>query len=160
MQDGSWYYAVNGQRQGPVSFDQLRQLTANGQISSGDLVWCEGMADWQPAGSIPALAPAPPPFAAPPPVQAQYGYAPAPVQYHTPIPTGPSSQGMAIAGFVCSLIIAPLGLIFSVVALNGMKTSGNPEGKGLAIAGLVIGIVFTSIWCLYIFGIASCLMRL
>ena len=156
MQDVGWYYAVDGQRQGPVPFDHLRQLAAAGQLSAGDLVWREGMADWQPAGTIPALAPAPAPFVAPPSMQPQYGYAPTPVQYHTPVQVGSSSQGMAIAGFVLSLLIAPLGLIFSLVALSGMKSSGNPEGKGLATAGMVLGIVFSSIYCLYFVGMASC----
>lgn len=50
----------------------------------------------------------------------------------------------AIVGFVTSLIIAPLGIIFSAIALGQIKRTGQ-KGKGLAIAGLVIGIVFTAI---------------
>jgi hypothetical protein len=50
-------------------------------------------------------------------------------------------------------------LIFSLIALNGMKTSPNQDGKGLAIAGAVISIVFLSLTCLYFVGIASCLSR-
>lgn len=50
----------------------------------------------------------------------------------------------AIVGFVCSLLIAPLGIIFSAIALGQIKRTGE-GGKGLALAGLIIGIVFTVI---------------
>jgi hypothetical protein len=48
----------------------------------------------------------------------------------------------AIVGFVTSLLIAPLGIIFSAIALGQIKKTGE-RGQGLAIAGLIIGIVFT-----------------
>src|SRR5205809_355015 len=54
-----WYYAQGGQQKGPVSGDALRQLLAAGQVSSGDLVWRDGMANWQPAGQVPEFASAP-----------------------------------------------------------------------------------------------------
>lgn len=164
MQEDGWYYAVNGQRQGPVSFEQLRQMTATGHIAAADLVWHEGMNDWQAAATIPALAPPPtqPVYPAAPPPQYQ-GYAPVPVAYQTPMAGGKSHQGMAIAGFVLSLLVffpcTILGLIFSLIALNGMKTSPNQDGKGLAIAGAVISTVFLSLTCLYFVGIASCMSR-
>jgi hypothetical protein len=50
----------------------------------------------------------------------------------------------AIVGFVCSLLIAPLGIIFSAIALGQIKRTGE-GGKGLALAGLIIGVVFTVI---------------
>ncbi len=53
-----WYYAVNGTQQGPVRFVELQQLAALGQLAPGDLVWCEGMAEWTPAQSVPGLLPA------------------------------------------------------------------------------------------------------
>ncbi len=160
MQESGWYYAVNGQRQGPIDFEQLRHMVAMGQIAAGDLVWHEGMGDWQTVSSIPALAPRPQPvYPAPAPPPQYQGYAPAPMQYHSAMPTGPSSQGMAIAGFVCALVFPLLGLIFSLVALSGMKKHRNDEGKGLATAGLVISIIFLSLSCLYLIGMASCITR-
>lgn len=54
------------------------------------------------------------------------------------------TNGMAIAGFVLSLIFAPLGIIFSAIALGQIKKTGQ-RGHGFAIAGLVIGIAFTAI---------------
>lgn len=50
----------------------------------------------------------------------------------------------AIVGFVCSLLIAPLGIIFSAIALGQINKSGE-RGRGLAIAGLIIGVIFTAL---------------
>jgi TM2 domain-containing membrane protein YozV len=54
----------NGQRHGPVAVEQLRAL-----ITSSDLVWKEGFAQWVPAASVPNLFPASasPPLPPPPP---------------------------------------------------------------------------------------------
>lgn len=52
-----WYYVVGGKdKAGPVPESQLRSLVADGQVQSGDLVWAEGMAEWQPAGAVAELA--------------------------------------------------------------------------------------------------------
>jgi len=50
-----WYYSKSGQRFGPVSGQQLKELAAKGQLGAGDLVWKEGMAQWMPAKSITEL---------------------------------------------------------------------------------------------------------
>ena len=53
----------------------------------------------------------------------------------------PQTNGLAIAGFVCSLvglftgILSPIGLVLSLVAL------GKPGGRGFAIAGVVLGLI-------------------
>lgn len=62
--------------------------------------------------------------------------------------------GLALAGFICSLvgvflfglILGIVGLVLSSVALSGMKRVGNHNGKGFATAGLVIGIVDVGLW--------------
>jgi hypothetical protein len=151
-----WYYAVGGQRQGPVGFEQLRQLAFSGQIGANDLVWCEGMADWQAAHTVAGLGQ--PRVATPPPPPPKYGYyGAAPMGYASAMPTGQSYNGMAIAGFVLSLTIPLLGLIFSWIALSGIKRTGNEEGKGLATAGMIISIVFLSLGCLWIIGVMTCM---
>ena len=72
------------------------------------------------------------------------------------------SNGMAIAGFVISLVSllccgysSWLGLIFSIIGLvNANKNEG--EGKGLAISGIVISsILFILIVLLTIFGVMA-----
>jgi hypothetical protein len=174
--DPQWYFARNGQQLGPVSLDALRQMIASAQLTASDLVWCEGMADWQPAGQVPALRPppvvpmrapiAPPPPAVTPapaqPVNAAYASQPVNRNYASqpvaapygakPLPYYPSGQsynGLAIAGFVCTFLMAPLGLILSLVALNGMKNSGNFEGRGLAKAGAIVSGIFIGMWFIF-----------
>ena len=171
MENAEWYYAVNGQQVGPVAEGALRPLLSSRRVSMDDLVWQEGMKDWQPAGTVAAfagaLAPpapgpvagvvfAPPPPAAPPPPVSP-GWAPAPNQ----LPYAPPVQdfyGMAIGAFVVSLVglacfgivLGPVAIVLSVIAMNNMKRTGINRGKGLAVAGLVIGIVDLLFFFLFI----------
>ena len=55
MTDDQWYYAENDEQQGPVSLAEMRRLVSENRIHPDDLVWCEGMDDWSPAGEIAAL---------------------------------------------------------------------------------------------------------
>ena len=80
MSDRSWFYAANGQQQGPYPEAQLRDLIARGTVTADTLVWSEGMAGWQKASEIPGLMsgrgsapPAVPQAGAPP--MADGGYA-------------------------------------------------------------------------------------
>lgn len=43
-----WYYALGGERRGPVGLEQLRALHAAGTIDRTTLVWAAPMTDWQP----------------------------------------------------------------------------------------------------------------
>lgn len=149
MPEGQWFYARGGQQIGPVSFDTLRQMNASGQVSANDLVWREGMANWQPLGTVPefaGVASAASPFPQspgvyPPPsgTMAYPGYGIVPQSYN----------GMAVTAFVLSLlglvcagvILGIVSIALSVTAQNGMKRSGNFQGRGLATAALVLGII-------------------
>jgi hypothetical protein len=54
-----------------------------------------------------------------------------------------ASNGMAVAGFVCSLteVLCVLGLIFSIVGLvKSLKHPSHP-GRGIAIAGIIISAI-------------------
>lgn len=53
-----WYYAVGADRKGPVSEEEFQRLVGQGVITSGTLVWREGMANWQPhgGGTPPSIA--------------------------------------------------------------------------------------------------------
>ena len=66
MASRSWFYAANGQQQGPFPEEQFRDLIARGTVRSDTLVWSDGMAGWQKAAEIPGLMsmpPGPPSFA-------------------------------------------------------------------------------------------------
>ncbi len=47
-----WYYTRDGQRAGPVTTAQLRQLADSGQLQPADRIWRPGMADWAAAGTV------------------------------------------------------------------------------------------------------------
>jgi hypothetical protein len=55
MPNRSWFYASNGQQQGPYPDEQLRDLIARGTVTADTLVWTDGMAGWQRAAEIPDL---------------------------------------------------------------------------------------------------------
>ncbi|HET6246058.1 MAG TPA: GYF domain-containing protein [Tepidisphaeraceae bacterium] len=174
-----WFYTQMGQQAGPVDKATLQHMLATGQISANENVWKEGMASWMPASSVPEL------FAAPPAAAPAYGNPayPAPGQatpvgypsqgqaFQTGYPQAPglpygtppqSHKGMAIGAMVCSIcglfccgILAIVGPILGMVALSGMKKTGNNEGRGMAIAGIIIGIVVVILNVLYVVYLVS-----
>lgn len=58
------------------------------------------------------------------------------------------TNGMAIAGFVCSFLIPLLGLIFGGIGLKTANNIGN--GRGLSIAAIVISILSISVYFIII----------
>ncbi len=108
----------------------------------------------------PLPVPAPPPVGYPPagypPAGYPPGYYPPPFAYPPPTRT----SGMAIAGFVLSLVFCGLlGLIFSIMGHNEVKRgNGTVTGGGLALAGIIISsirIVFELVYLVVIIGLAS-----
>ena len=68
-----WYYEKNRKLHGPISDARLRNMVSDGELDPGDLVWRDGMEDWQPLASLvdagrrrPSPPPLPPPVAGDP----------------------------------------------------------------------------------------------
>src|SRR3974390_149573 len=59
-QNMPWFYALEGQRLGPVADSQLDELLRLRKIGPATLVWCEGMSEWQPLNVARPLLPAVP----------------------------------------------------------------------------------------------------
>lgn len=55
----SWFFALDDERIGPRTLDEMRDLMAAGVIGPATLVWTQGLAEWAPAASFPVLAQAP-----------------------------------------------------------------------------------------------------
>jgi len=55
MSNRSWFFASQGQQQGPFPEAQLREFIANRTVTAETLVWSEGMTGWQRAGDISGL---------------------------------------------------------------------------------------------------------
>ena len=65
-----WFYAKDGQQTGPVEFDEIKRLHAEGYLSGESLVWQQGTAGWVPLSTVlgptPASPEEPPPAPIPP----------------------------------------------------------------------------------------------
>jgi hypothetical protein len=139
-----WHFARNGAQGGPASESELRRMLQAGELRRTDLVWRDGMPEWQPAGQVaefasvaPAAVPPPlPPTTAPraPIYPGQYpppGYARPPGPYpgmpaedigqnagmRMLMPVGRSGWAIA-AGYLGLLSIFPfVGALFGVAAV-------------------------------------------
>lgn len=84
------------------------------------------------------------------PIQQPYGYPPQQFQPQAygqmPTKSGKSFQSLALTAFILSFLVAIVGLVLGIVALNGMKESGNTEGKGLATAAIWISVLTMVFW--------------
>lgn len=176
-----WYYLRGGAQLGPVSWEDLVGAARTGNVAPGDMVWTEGMAQWQPAASIPGLIPqipqsAPPPaYGAPPAPQGygapamQPGYAPARPQVRQPamgddptmrmlLPVGRSVWAIA-AGYLGLLsllgIFAPPALICGILAIRDIRQHPEKHGLGRAWFGIVMGILGSIALVLGIIGVVT-----
>ncbi|MBA2402964.1 MAG: DUF4339 domain-containing protein [Bradyrhizobium sp.] len=117
MSNRSWFYAANGQQQGPFPEAQLRDLIIGGTVRADTLVWSEGMSGWQRAGEIPGLMPAgaaPPSVpqpGGPPPMSAGGGYGGG-----GGYAGGPLSIDFGILEFVWRSIVLLIGLLLLIPA--------------------------------------------
>jgi hypothetical protein len=108
-----WYFASNGQANGPVSVQALRAMAQNGGLAPSDLVWTSGMSDWVPASTTRGLFPKP----------VQVTKNPAPVQpaleqrTNPPVDSRPSFELQRRPGLNKN---AKVGLIVVVAAAVGL----------------------------------------
>lgn len=170
-----WFYAKDGEQQGPVAAEVIRERLQAGDINEATLVWKEGMAQWSPLGEVLELREPVPssasqdgaPVSAAAPVQSSPSPAAA-SPYQAPQLQQPMQQnGMAIASmvlgicvfFTCGftgLIAVPLGHI----ARSKIRNSATPQsGDGMALAGLIMGYlgvaIFVGYMVLIVIGIVS-----
>ena len=54
--ESPWYYAVAGERRGPVDLASLRELARAGTVTGEMLVWTRGMSQWATASGVATLA--------------------------------------------------------------------------------------------------------
>ncbi len=137
-----WYYSSNDQQQGPVTFAELGQLAKDGTLKPIDLVWNQGMSDWQPASMFPAL------FGG---VMTGGGAVPANPYARPPGQVSPvASDGkkhavaaliVSICGLICcvGLILGVIGFVMGLQAYNKLKANNEKDGQGFALAAIIIG---------------------
>jgi hypothetical protein len=113
-----WYYAPAGQpRQGPVTAERIKALFLRGEIDHQTLVWCDGMFDWMPLGSLArqfGLEDAGARGAAAT-AQAPDSY-PRPARVHARVPAVPNNLVWAIVSTL--LCCWPLGVVSIIYAVR------------------------------------------
>jgi len=150
-----WYYidAREAKQVGPFSRDDLVGMISKGMLSSSDLVWHEGAADWQSISNFPELRNPPPPRLMVP--ASNRPLTPPPRQL-VPAYTSVQTSGLAIASLclgVSSVMLVWMPLISVLLgisaifcghmALSAIKTSnGMLQGRAWAILGLVLGYLW------------------
>lgn len=103
----AWFYVgPDNASKGPVELDEIVRLAREGAIQPTSLVWTDGMAEWTPAGAVPAiteiLGAAPAPGAAAPP--------PAPGRLPGAVPSHRTAPVPAMALGALSSVVEPLPL--------------------------------------------------
>ena len=85
-----WYFAKDGEQQGPVSREELEQKIRSGELGGSELVWREGLADWQPLEQVEELKMISQPVPAPPIAEGDSPYQ-APVNAPASTPANPNT---------------------------------------------------------------------
>ncbi len=153
-----WFYTQSGgQQAGPVDEAQLKQMVAAGQLGPADMIWREGLANWQQVAATSEVAGAMPvnPFPGQPGQPMGYaapaypvGYAPNAVSYRK---DAQNAMICSLVGLVClGIILGTIGLIQGLNAKKKMAASGNFDGQGMATAAIVVGIVDICFFVLFI----------
>jgi len=116
---------------GPVPAAELRRWVAEGRADAQTLVWAEGMPAWCLLSALPEFAAALPASA--------------------PASSRPVTNGLAVAGFILSLLgffcfviglpFSLIGLLFSLIGLLQIGRDERQGGRGIAIAGVIISIL-------------------
>lgn len=144
-----WYFAIQGQRQGPIDEATLSRLIDAGQIRAETLVWTPGMPEWSAAGGVPRWASVLHEAAA-----AGVGSAP-PVMPGPIVIPGPQFVPTGYAGFWLRFLAWFIDAIVLYVATTVLKfvvgmpiailasTSSQPGAE--SALGLVLGLI---IWLL------------
>lgn len=130
-----WYYAQSGQQYGPIAEDDLKQLLAERRVLPGDLVWRQGMADWQPASSVVELASA---------FEHSPGFPP-------PLPD-PAVESRRIAAGVFALMLGSLGVhkfylgmtLPGVILLLSTLLTCGIGAMVTHVIGIIEGIIYLS----------------
>jgi hypothetical protein len=121
-----WHYARGGSQVGPLSTEQVRRRLADDGFPADALVWREGLRDWQTPDEFPEFirksksVPPPLPMSLPATAPAGSRSAEKPKSvWFTAITTREQSlkviKGTAIAFFVISALLVPLGIFITIV---------------------------------------------
>ena|SRR5687767_3933563 len=130
-----WYYAHGGQQLGPIEEEALKELLSSGQVQSTELVWREGMGNWQPASQVQEFA-----TLAPATAPATDGYTVAPVGY------APPAGGYAPPGY---------GAPAHPLSYGGYVPYARQAPEGPPPPTHLVGAILATLFCCLPMGIVS-----
>ncbi len=147
-----WFYSREGERYGPVTFDELKVLAEHGEINPRlDLAWKSGMPSWIPCGEVKALFPKAEPQAAAKAVAASgaASKSSASGNLHTSMSGAADWPGFRRRGFIFLTLVLPIlvGVAFGllekhVTALLGPQMAKHaPLGLGIFLTLLTVLVV-------------------
>ena len=136
-----WHYSHDGTQQGPVTEDEIKGMISAGSVKPGDLVWCDGMAGWEPVSSVAELMPQ-----APAETAASSHAAAASMSAYVEDST--LSQAVVYSGFwrrvaaslIDSVILGVVGAILGIVLGVAMVSGGTDDTEVVELTGNVVGL--------------------
>jgi uncharacterized RDD family membrane protein YckC len=139
-----YYVGKNGQQLGPFGEEQIKARVAAGEFTTTDLMWCEGMAAWEPIGTVfnnPYMPSAV--LGASPLLQARENQQPL-------AGAGARLVSVILNGLLGALVALP-GVILTMVGLptSSATPSATPDISTLSIIG--IALIFLSVLGLWIY---------
>jgi hypothetical protein len=168
-----WYVARDCKTYGPFTPEEMSAGVRDNELRRDDLVWCEGMPQWQPSGEVPGLWPPPnlPPPPAPAPVREQ-ARSPAVVAQDSargnvqPLGEGqagavqkaPRRAGFIVrhwrgeltlaqaywgVGVLLGLVVVGLSHVFGAWA---SRANLSPVSSGIAMASFLVFLCVVAIW--------------
>jgi len=138
-----WHYSHDGTQQGPVTEDEIKGMISAGSVKPSDLVWCDGMAGWEPVSSVAELMPAAntnelAAHAAPVAAASMSAY----------VEDSTLSQAVTYSGFwrrvaaslIDSVILGVVGAILGIVLGLAMVSGGTDDTEVVELTGNVVGL--------------------
>ena len=155
--EADWYYHHQGLEKGPVSEADIKRLVSEGVLAPADSVWKDGMADWEPVGSVFAL-PSQPGMVQPGMVQpgmvqpgmvqpgmAQPGMVQPGMVQPGMVQPGMVQPGMAQPGMVQPGMVQPTAQVYGAApGGNSGAVDGSREiaGGSLIVCGYIFAVLF------------------
>ncbi len=138
-----WHYSHDGTQQGPVTEDEIKGMISAGNVKPSDLVWCDGMAGWEPVSSVAELMPA-----ASTNEVAEHAAPVAAASMSAYVEDSTLSQAVAYSGFwrrvaaslIDSVILGVVGAILGIVLGLAMVSGGTDDTEVVELTGNVVGL--------------------
>jgi hypothetical protein len=137
-----WFYCKETEQFGPVPDDTIQAMISSGELKPSNIVWREGMTDWQPIEDVSELSiyiPWSSQTSAAPPAPAGSG-----VRRRQSPHRGATVLVLGILGILVCFILGIIAWSMGSGDLKAMDRGRmDPSGRGLTQAGMVLGIIST-----------------